>query len=87
MDAQFWFRSAQDEHREDDGIHWNALSHRWLTNIFLSHISAAWGHGWPKYPVKDQVEEKPENFENLTMNTLRDVQTEFLQTTATPAAK
>jgi len=27
LDAQFWFRAVQDEHREDDGIHWNALSH------------------------------------------------------------
>ena len=40
--------------RTDDGVHWNAKAHRWLSNIFLSHISIAWGIGLPMY-VPDQV--------------------------------
>ena len=38
LDAQFWFRTVQDEYREDDGIHWTAPAHRYLSNIFLTHI-------------------------------------------------
>jgi len=48
VDAQFWFQQNQDYHRISDGIHWNAKAHRWLTCIFLSHISEAWGMGYPE---------------------------------------
>ena len=48
LDAQYWFRQNQDVHRIPDGIHWNAKAHRWLTSIFLSHISEAWGLGYPE---------------------------------------
>lgn len=53
LDANFWFRNCQDQFRENDGIHWTAHAHRWLTNIFLSHLAEAWGLGWPTYPIKD----------------------------------
>jgi len=44
LDAQFWFRKVQhNNYREKDGVHWNQIAHRWLTNIFLSHICDAWG--------------------------------------------
>lgn len=83
LDAQFWFRAVQDEHREDDGIHWNALAHRWLTNIFLSHVSAAWGHGWPKYPLWDnQAQER--NFDDVNITKLRSVITEYFETSRLP---
>lgn len=53
LDANFWFRNCQNEFRENDGIHWTAHAHRWLTNIFLSHLAEAWGLGWPTYPKRD----------------------------------
>ena len=37
------------EHRSDDGIHWNAKAHRWLTNIILTHIAIEWGLGLPTF--------------------------------------
>ena len=57
LDAQFWFRSVQDDYREDDGIHWSAVAHRYLSNIFLTHISESWGYGWPTYPVRNGDED------------------------------
>jgi len=87
LDAQFWFRAVQDDHREDDGIHWNALAHRWLTNIFLSHISAAWGHGWPKYPACElAVEENgpTTDFDGVPLINLRSVITEYFATSRLP---
>ena len=35
VDAQYWFRQSHVDHRQQDGIHWNAKAHRWLTNIIL----------------------------------------------------
>jgi len=50
LDAQFWFRRVQYKNfRENDGIHWNQIAHRWLTNIFLSHVCEAWEIEPPKY--------------------------------------
>ena len=37
------------EHRSDDGIHWNAKAHRWLTNIILTHIAIELGIGIPTF--------------------------------------
>jgi hypothetical protein len=73
---------VQDEHREDDGIHWNALSHRWLTNILLSHISAAWGLGWPKYPIASLKDGK--TFDGILFNDLRNILLEYAQATNLP---
>lgn len=81
LDAQFWFRAVQDDHREDDGVHWNAIAHRWLTNIFLSHISAAWGLGWPKYPIPNMVEKA--QFDHVPMFQLRNVLTEYHEASST----
>jgi hypothetical protein len=45
LDAQFWFRNLQKKtgFREKDGVHWNQVAHRWLSNIFLTHVCNAWG--------------------------------------------
>lgn len=49
LDGQYWFRQNYVEHRADDGIHWNSKAHRWLTNIFLTHVAEEWGKGLPIY--------------------------------------
>ena len=49
LDAQYWFRQSHVDHRQSDGIHWNAKAHRWLTNVLLSHIGEAWGIGLPTF--------------------------------------
>ena len=49
LDAQYWFRQSHVDHRQADGIHWNAKAHRWLTNLILSHIGEAWGIGLPTF--------------------------------------
>ena len=51
------------EHRSDDGIHWNAKAHRWLTNIILTHIAIEWGKGLPTF-----VHGKNTNNERKTFN-------------------
>jgi len=33
---------TQQGHREHDGIHWDAIAHRRMSNLILSHISEAW---------------------------------------------
>jgi len=44
LDGQYYFRKlqAQPGMREKDGVHWHQIAHRWLTNIFLTHICLAW---------------------------------------------
>ena len=79
-DAQFWFRTVQDEYREDDGIHWTALAHRYLTNIFLTHISESWGIGWPTYPIPDKA--NPTSFDGVPWDTLRSSIVEYNEQTS-----
>lgn len=45
LDGQYYFRKLQatEGMREKDGVHWNEVSHRWLTNIFLTHVCMSWG--------------------------------------------
>ena len=44
LDGQYYFRKLQTQPgmREKDGVHWHQIAHRWLTNIFLTHICHAW---------------------------------------------
>ncbi|KAL0970485.1 hypothetical protein UPYG_G00242690 [Umbra pygmaea] len=42
FDLHFQFRHRL-EHREADGIHWNALAHRHITCLVLEHVAWAWG--------------------------------------------
>jgi len=58
LDAQFWFRNLQKKtgFREKDGVHWNQVAHRWLSNIFLTHVCNAWGIELPK-GITDSPEE------------------------------
>lgn len=39
------------EMRVGDGVHWNAVAHRKITNIILAHVSKAWG---VKLPGRDK---------------------------------
>ena len=39
-------------YREKDGIHWNEIAHRWLSNIFLTHIADAYKIPLPKQQKK-----------------------------------
>ena len=64
LDAQFWFRQNQEDHRAADGIHWNAKAHRWLTCIFLSHISEAWGIGYPEMISRGDLPSKADDVIN-----------------------
>ncbi|XP_076026878.1 PC-esterase domain-containing protein 1A [Genypterus blacodes] len=42
LDLHFHFRLSL-QHRNKDGIHWNAIAHRVLTCLLLTHIAKAWG--------------------------------------------
>lgn len=46
LDLHYHFRSSL-QHRTSDGVHWNALAHRWITCLLLKHIAQAWGVGLP----------------------------------------
>lgn len=46
LDLHFHFRPSL-QHRTNDGVHWNALAHRWITRLLLKHIAQAWGVGLP----------------------------------------
>jgi len=74
LDANFWFRNCQNEFRENDGIHWTAHAHRWLTNIFLSHLAEAWGLGWPTYPKRDP---SSKTFKGVNLSELFTIESEM----------
>ncbi|KAM6909431.1 PC-esterase domain-containing protein 1A [Xenentodon cancila] len=42
LDLHFHFRLSL-HHRMKDGVHWNAIAHRWITSLLLQHIAQAWG--------------------------------------------
>ncbi len=50
LDLHYFFRN-KTEMRVGDGVHWNALAHRKITNIILAHVSKAWG---VKLPGRDR---------------------------------
>ena len=76
LDANFWFRNCQNEFRENDGIHWTAHAHRWLTNIFLSHLAEAWGLGWPTYPSK-WIDPNSKTFKGVNLSELFTLESEM----------
>ena len=71
----------KDDYREDDGIHWTAVAHRYLSNIFLTHISESWGIGWPSYPCKDSHGYVKNMFNGVPMSELRDCVKEYEEQT------
>ena len=73
--------SLKDDYREDDGIHWTAVAHRYLSNIFLTHISESWGIGWPSYPCKDSHGYVKNMFNGVPMSELRDCVKEYEEQT------
>lgn len=42
IDLHYVFRNRV-HHRKEDGIHWDDVAHREITNILISHICKAWG--------------------------------------------
>lgn len=46
LDLHYHFRRSL-QHRTKDGVHWNALAHRWITCLLLRHIAQAWGVTMP----------------------------------------
>ena len=46
LDLHYYFRN-QIQHRQDDGIHWDEMVHRRITNLILTHMCEAWGLGLP----------------------------------------
>ncbi|XP_054846246.1 PC-esterase domain-containing protein 1B-like [Eublepharis macularius] len=42
LDLNFCFRFLE-QHRADDGVHWNAWVHRCITKLLLTHVADAWG--------------------------------------------
>lgn len=53
LDLHFHFRFSL-QHRTKDGIHWNALAHRWITALLLKHVAQAWGVVLPLSDVEEQ---------------------------------
>ncbi|XP_026869800.2 PC-esterase domain-containing protein 1A [Electrophorus electricus] len=50
LDLHFLFRFSL-HHRMKDGVHWNAVAHRQITCLLLSHAAQAWGVELPKPPA------------------------------------
>ncbi|XP_045921826.1 PC-esterase domain-containing protein 1A-like isoform X1 [Micropterus dolomieu] len=42
LDLHFHFRPHL-QHRMPDGVHWDALAHRHISNLLLQHVAEAWG--------------------------------------------
>lgn len=47
LDLNYFFRHQM--HRQvGDGVHWNYVAHRRITNLVLAHIAVSWGVGCPR---------------------------------------
>ncbi|XP_023612137.1 PC-esterase domain-containing protein 1B [Myotis lucifugus] len=53
LDLHFHFRHAE-MHRHGDGVHWNHLAHRRLSQLLLAHVADAWGVELPHRPPVGQ---------------------------------
>ncbi|XP_042535274.1 PC-esterase domain-containing protein 1B-like [Dipodomys spectabilis] len=42
LDLHFHFRRAA-QHRQPDGVHWDEVAHRHLSQLLLAHVADAWG--------------------------------------------
>eukprot|EP00066_Takifugu_rubripes_P015638 XP_011604904.1 PREDICTED: PC-esterase domain-containing protein 1A-like isoform X1 [Takifugu rubripes] len=51
LDLHYHFRFSL-QHRTNDGVHWNALAHRWITSLLIKHIAEAWGVSLPLEETK-----------------------------------
>lgn len=51
LDLHYHFRFSL-QHRTNDGVHWNALAHRWITSLLVKHIAEAWGVRLPLEETK-----------------------------------
>ncbi|XP_030635077.1 PC-esterase domain-containing protein 1A, partial [Chanos chanos] len=55
LDLHFLFRFSL-EHRMKDGVHWNSVAHRRITNLLLEHAAQAWGVELPNPLSTDRVQ-------------------------------
>ena len=46
LDLHYYFRN-QLQHRKPDGVHWDEIVHRRITNLLLTHICEAFNFGLP----------------------------------------
>ncbi|XP_053485120.1 PC-esterase domain-containing protein 1A [Ictalurus furcatus] len=53
LDLHFHFRFSL-QHRMNDGVHWNAVAHRYITCLLLAHSAQAWGVELPNPLAPDQ---------------------------------
>uniref|UniRef100_A0AAY5ELL5 Family with sequence similarity 113 n=1 Tax=Electrophorus electricus TaxID=8005 RepID=A0AAY5ELL5_ELEEL len=58
LDLHFLFRFSL-HHRMKDGVHWNAVAHRQITCLLLSHAAQAWGVELPKPPATGEYNTAP----------------------------
>lgn len=49
LDLHFHFRHAEG-YRHSDGVHWNGVAHRLLSQLLLAHVADAWGVELPRRP-------------------------------------
>ncbi|XP_015399573.2 PC-esterase domain-containing protein 1B [Panthera tigris] len=59
LDLHFHFRHA-GRHLQRDGVHWDELAHRHLSQLLLAHVADAWGVDLPRpYPVGPGIRDGP----------------------------
>lgn len=67
LDLHFFFRHQM--HRQvGDGVHWNYVAHRRITNLVLAHIGVAWGVGCPRGRVPATPDRHPRVSESQPSN-------------------
>ena len=59
LDLHFYFRK-QMQRQAPDGIHWNYVAHRRITNLILAHIAVSWGVGCPRGRVPPAQQSPPQ---------------------------
>ena len=73
LDAHYMFRKIQnqDKLRENDGVHWNQIAHRWLSFLFLKTCCEEWGYEIETpVDIKDEKEGRNPSLERLFGNAM-----------------
>ncbi|XP_057558685.1 PC-esterase domain-containing protein 1B [Hippopotamus amphibius kiboko] len=61
LDLHFHFRRHTGKYLQPDGVHWNELAHRHLSQLLLAHVADAWGVELPQRdPVGKWIKDGPE---------------------------
>ncbi|XP_074181893.1 PC-esterase domain-containing protein 1B isoform X1 [Rhinolophus sinicus] len=58
LDLHFHFR-REERHRQKDGVHWNQLAHRRLSQLLLAHVADAWGVELPRRDLVGKFKDSP----------------------------